>query len=70
VKILEHGVYYARHGYVIELGPEDEGKTTGDLITACDNHGEYGHEACHFGGHVRMYESGGKRYAYVDVYTD
>ena len=66
VKILRKVPEYGKVKCLVELGPEDEGKTDEEIVTAVDNYGEYGKVAHHFGGSVER--SGSK--ATVVVYTD
>lgn len=68
MKILKTENLYAKNVHTVELGPEDEGKTNLEMVTAADNYGEYGKSICHFGGSVGKSADG--KTATITVYID
>ena len=52
MKIISSTSGYAHKVVRARLGPEDEGRTNDELITAADNGGDYGGPVRHFGGFV------------------
>lgn len=52
MKIISSTSGYAHKVVRARLGPEDEGRTNDELITAADNYGDYDKPRRHFGGTV------------------
>lgn len=66
MKIISSVSGYAHKVVRARLGPEDEGKTNDELITAADNGGAYDGPVRHFGGTVIRSED----IIEIKVYTD
>lgn len=62
--------HYARNTHLVDLGPEDEGKSDAELITAADRYGAYTWDGVshpgHFGGRVERNPGGVLIHAYID----
>lgn len=68
MKILKKESLYSKNVITVELGPEDHGKSSEDMVTAADNYGEYGRPRFHFGGTVQRSSDG--KTAVITVYID
>lgn len=67
MKLLHKMSEYGKNIHMVELGPEDAGKTDDEMITAADNYCQYGKLESHFGGTVERLPGG---QAKITVYTD
>lgn len=69
MKILSAKNSYAKWEYMVELEGDEVNRSDADLISACDNDGQWDRPACHFGGNVER-RNGDPVFARVVVYID